>query len=314
MTWYPIELAVIQYEDAGGNPYSGAVLKAYEAGTTTPAVLATDATGGTTVGSVALNASGNPVVSGNVVIPHIDRSYKLVLYPSQAAADANSGATWTIDNLTTIGKMISDIVGVQQFTTGDIKFTLKTAADAGWIMCNDGTIGNAASSATTRANADTEALFALLWNNVSDTYAPVSSGRGASAAADFAANKTITLTRTMGRALAVAGGGSGLTARIIGQYLGEESHALSSGELAAHNHTVSVTDPGHAHTYNLVPDGSGGGVTTPAPYQSSSAGSTFSYNTSTQTTGVTATTANTGSGTAHNIMQPTAFLNAMIKL
>lgn len=35
--------------------------------------------------------------------------------------------------------------------------------------------------------------YAYLWNNVSNTYAPVSGGRGLSAAADFAANKTITI-------------------------------------------------------------------------------------------------------------------------
>ena len=33
------------------------------------------------------------------------------------------------------------------FTTGDIKLTLKTTADAGWAMFNDGTIGDASSGA-----------------------------------------------------------------------------------------------------------------------------------------------------------------------
>ena len=51
------------------------------------------------------------------------------------------------------------------FSTGDIKFTIKTAADVGWVLLTDaGTIGNASSGAT-RANADTEELFELLWNN-----------------------------------------------------------------------------------------------------------------------------------------------------
>ena len=84
------------------------------------------------------------------------------------------------------------------FTTGDVKTTLKTAADAGWVMMNDGTIGDASSGATTRANADTQALFTLLWTNVSNTNCPVSGGRGASAAADFAAHKTIALPKMLG--------------------------------------------------------------------------------------------------------------------
>ena len=54
-------------------------------------------------------------------------------------------------------------------STGDGKITLKTTADPGWIMCNDGTIGSATSGSSTRANADTQALFTLLFNNVDDT-------------------------------------------------------------------------------------------------------------------------------------------------
>lgn len=99
MSWSPISLAVLQYSDTNGELYSGAVLKAYASGTSTPISMATDSTGGTTVGSVALNASGYPAVSGNVIIPHVSANYKLVLYPTQAAADANSGALWSVDAL-----------------------------------------------------------------------------------------------------------------------------------------------------------------------------------------------------------------------
>ena len=91
MAWDPIALTVPQYEDNDGNPYSGAVLKFYESGTTTNISAATDGTGATTVSSIALNASGFPEVSGNVIIPHIDQDYKIALYPTQAAADADSG-------------------------------------------------------------------------------------------------------------------------------------------------------------------------------------------------------------------------------
>src|SRR6056297_513841 len=101
MAWTPISRAVIQYMDSNGNPASGYVLKAYADGTSTAVNFATDSTGGAQVGSIALNASGFPEVSGNVVIPHIDQSFKLALYPSQSAADADSGATWTVDNIET---------------------------------------------------------------------------------------------------------------------------------------------------------------------------------------------------------------------
>jgi microcystin-dependent protein len=203
-----------------------------------------------------------------------------------------------------------DFANPSSDSTGDFKLTLKTAAPAGWIMCNDGTIGSAASGATTRANADTAALYAMIWNNVSDTYAPVSGGRGASPEADFAANKTIGITKTLGRALAVAGSGSGLTARTLGQVLGEEAHALTAAENGPHTHTATVTDPGHSHSATSY---------SPTPVIDGTNGSNGRYaqppgTTGVATTGITVGITSSGSGTAHNNMQPTTFMNIMLKL
>lgn len=105
MAWLPISLTVPQYVDSNGDPASGFVLKAYEAGTSTNTPFSTDSTGGTQATSIALNSDGYPEVSGNIVIPHIDQSYKLSLYPTQAAADSDSGATWSIDNLTPVSNI-----------------------------------------------------------------------------------------------------------------------------------------------------------------------------------------------------------------
>lgn len=202
------------------------------------------------------------------------------------------------------------------FTTGDIKLTIKTSADAGWVMCNDGTIGNGSSGGTTRANADTVALYTLLWTNVSDTYAPVSTGRGANAAADYAANKTITLTKMLGRSLALSGAGSGLTSRSLGQTVGEETHTPTLAEMFAHTHTATVTDPTHFHgvfggSGSVTNDGSIQALTGPAVVSG-----TFDKASAVKAvaTGVTVANATQGSSTAFNVMQPTSFLNAMIKL
>jgi len=159
-------------------------------------------------------------------------------------------------------------------------------------LANDGTIGSASSSATTRANADTQALYTLLWNNVSNTYAPVSGGRGASAAADFAANKTIKLLSFMGRAIGVAGAGSGLTSRALGESLGEERHALTGAENGPHTH-----GPQGGTSFVFATIGAGSLAT-------ASGSDLF----------VGGTTASSGSGTPHNTMQPTTFLTCMIKL
>ena len=75
---------------------------------------------------------------------------------------------------------------------GDIKPNNGTSMP-GWLQMGSGSIGNASSSGTARANADTEELFTHLWDNYPDATCAVSGGRGASAAADFAANKNIAL-------------------------------------------------------------------------------------------------------------------------
>lgn len=169
------------------------------------------------------------------------------------------------------------------WTTGDLKMNFLAAAAGGWVAMNDGTIGSAASGATTRANSDTLALYTLLWDNISNTWAPVSTGRGASALADFNANKTITLPRQLGRALAVAGAGATLTSRVLGEYLGAETHTLIEAEMPAHTHSSVVASAGI---------GPGGGANL-------------------VTSGVTGST---GGGAAHNNMQPSGFVNVHIKL
>jgi hypothetical protein len=173
------------------------------------------------------------------------------------------------------------------FTTGDTKLTYKNVADVGWIMMNDGTIGNANSGATARANADTQDLFVLLWNNISQANCPVSGGRGASALEDFNADKTIQLPRTMSRVPGVAGSGSGLTTRNLADIVGEEKHALTADENGPHTHGYTT------YTNLLVQSGS----------------STPCWNGTR-----TVQTGSSGLGTPHNTMQPTSFLNMMIKL
>lgn len=85
--------------------------------------------------------------------------------------------------------------------TGDYRLSMNSSSPYGWVPCNDGTIGNPLSSATTRANADTWLLYNLLWNSVVNTFAPVSGGRGSTAYSDFLANKNIALTKVLGRIL-----------------------------------------------------------------------------------------------------------------
>lgn len=78
--------------------------------------------------------------------------------------------------------------------TGDVKFNPSGTSQPGWVVVTPtATIGDATSGATARANADAEPLYIFLWETFDNTTCPVSSGRGLTAAADFAAHKTLLL-------------------------------------------------------------------------------------------------------------------------
>ena len=158
------------------------------------------------------------------------------------------------------------------------------------------------------------ATFPLLFAAIGYTYG----GAGAN----------FNLPDTRGRILAGADnmGGSAanrLTGYSFGTTGGEQTHVLTTAELAAHNHGVTdpghahaITDPGHTHTLTAVQNGggtssfAGGGAVSLAPTittNSSTTGITINSN----TTGIT--TQNNGSGTAHNNIQPTIAINHIIR-
>lgn len=150
--------------------------------------------------------------------------------------------------------------------TGEVTWRPVGGVVSGRVRCNGRTIGNAASGATERANADTSDLFTYLWNGLADGQAAVSGGRGASAAADYAANKTIALpdlrfatikgvadmgnTAVTVNAAVVAVHGDSLTA---GSSVGAQIHALTSAQNGAHTHGAGTyaADSGGAHTHTV---------------------------------------------------------------
>lgn len=184
-----------------------------------------------------------------------DARYLQLIGGTLSGALALPNASPTLDNHAARKKYIDDLTALL-FSTGDVKLTWKTTADSGWVMVNDGTIGDASSGATTRANADTSALFTLLWTNFADGQAAVSTGRGASAAADFAAHKTIALPKALGRVIGAAGAGSGLTSRTLGVTVGSETHThtgtteANGANITTASNSGQNTAPGsHTHTF-----------------------------------------------------------------
>ena len=147
----------------------------------------------------------------------------------------------------------------KRWLSGEWVLTPDTVTPAGCVVPNGGTIGGAASGATNRANTDTADLFPFYWRITSNTDYPIqdsagaASTRGASAAADFAANKRFPLPNIQDGDALVAAVSSAVLSRTAGANL-SHTHAVTVDSAGDHSHSggmPSVGAPG-------IPGGSGG--------------------------------------------------------
>lgn len=216
--------------------------------------------------------------------------------------------------------------------TGDIKASFTVSTLSGWVRMNGNTIGSATSGASERANADCQPLFVALWNQGN----AVPGGRGASAAADWAANKTIVLPDLRG---SVPAGGDAMggadSGRLGGSPLascrftpgcsgGEATHQLTSNELPdLASTTVSTFSLSSTSTVNNIVTGSPvtiniAGASSPIIAFASGNPPSAVQITSTATVprinSVTNSTSGSAFGAGHNNMQPTMLVTYFIKL
>ncbi len=247
----------------------------------------------------------------------------LAVLNSVAAGQIDADAVDTSelkDGGVTLAKLAA---ALQQYLVpvGSINPYVGSTAPTGWLLCFGATIGSASSGGTARANADTEALYTLLWDAFGNTELPIqdSSGnaasRGASASADFASNKRLPLPDLRGRVIAgqddmggssanrLTGLSGGLNGDTMGATGGSESHTLTESELAAHKHFLAADVNGESTltASNQMNEGAGYGSSVSYQLSGSSTAATIGLSSS------------TGGGTAHNNVQPTMVLNYIIK-
>jgi hypothetical protein len=241
-----ISLSLSQQFNAQGAPLAGGRLYFFQAGTTTPQSAYQD--------SGLIIPHANPIIldaAGR--IPQFflaDGSIKIRL-------DSESGVTQiAADGILVIGPSSgggggSPVDATTVLQTGDLKVRYGIGIHTGWVRANGRTVGSATSGATERANADTEALFLYLWG--ADANLSVSGGRGASAAADWVANKALTLPDWRGRTIAAlddmgasAAGRLGSThfgaaATTLGAAGGTESKTIAQANLPAVSFTGNTS-------------------------------------------------------------------------
>lgn len=136
----------------------------------------------------------------------------LFIYGNPINANTVDGARLINASIDASTKLKAGSVGTTQLTTalqtqlnsatspsGKVDWFIASTAPSGWVAANGATIGSSASGATNRANADTLSLFTALWTYVLNADLPIqdstgaASSRGASALADFNANKRMPL-------------------------------------------------------------------------------------------------------------------------
>jgi len=245
----------------GGAPQVGAKCYFYGAGGTTPRSVWTD--------SHATIAASNPVIAdGDGVIPATwvsgTADYRIVIKTSaDVLIRTIEGLQGAASESVVIGPSTS-----YQLTTGDIKFNFDTAEQSGFVKLNGNDIGNGVSGAHYADDLLAD-LFTYLWNRVSNTYCPVSGGRGANAAADFSAGKKLTLPDARFRVLIGLSGMGSSPSGLASDYPGAanpgypgggNNKTLISGNLPSHTHTGTTgggsgtiagntaTDGAHGHT------------------------------------------------------------------
>jgi hypothetical protein len=263
--------------DNSGEPAAGAKGYFFQGGTTTPLTVYSDANEATPH-EHPLEADGNgrwPVV----YVPFSDTGFD-----EKVTSAGGTQFTYyeSIPNANPVEASEDSVGDDEIIQTGQVIWEPVGGAKTGFVRCNGRTMGNAASGATERANADTEDLFTYLWNGLADGQAAVSGGRGASAAADYAANKTIALldlrfatikgvadmgnsTTTVNGAVTINGGA---TANTAGASVGAQVCTLTTAQLAAHTHDVGTytTVENGAHTHTGTTDSGGAhvhGITDP---------------------------------------------------
>lgn len=175
---------------------------------------------------------------------------------------------------------MSQLLDIYAGLTGTILPTVATSAPAGWLLCDGSAV-----SRTTYAN-----LFGL----VGTTFG---AGDGST---------TFNLPDLRGRSIIGVGTGSGLSARARGDIGGSETQALITANLPAHQHYAFNNDSTTFGTPSI--NGSQTAV------KANSVGGNGTYDMQGSATAASVgLTSSTGSGTAHNNMQPFMALSYIIR-
>lgn len=184
-------------------------------------------------------------------------------------------------------------------TVGDLKFSILSDDHLGYLLCDGRSL----------VNAEYPDLYSIIGTNF-----------GTSGSGHF------NIPNCAGRVLGAIGNGNSLTAREMGDAVGEESHVMTLNEMVSHTHTA-VTDTAGSHTHatnsssgpgnlGLVRQSVSGEGNTTASTDSTNSGTELDIIDGSNVLTISPagghshslTTNSTGSSAAFNVIQPTLFV------
>lgn len=275
---YP--LSNMQQFDANGKLLAGAKLYLFDGGTSTPRIGYKD--------SSLTSPYPNPIVadaSGRIGLIYLQDGFYRQRLTTKAGVQIFDQDGLPVLS-TTAGGSGTSVDPDSVLKTGDYKVSYDDQPQSGFVRANGRTIGSAASGSTERSNADTQPLYEKLWPRANIV---VTGGKGANAAADYAANKPLVLPNAAGRGLVgmddLGAGAQNIINSIgatntVGFTGGIQSRAVDLTNLPAyvltgaavsvsasfsgttgsqnanhtHSGTTGVDSPDHAHTGLTVPN------------------------------------------------------------
>jgi hypothetical protein len=217
-----------------------------------------------------------------------------------------------VDNTSDVNKPVSSATSAAiaaalaaATPSGQLGWFARASAPSGWVAGTGATIGSAASGATGRANADTQTLFVLWWNDFDNTVLPiqdsagVATTRGLTALDDFNANKrlpTFDMRDDFVR-------GSSAT-NVIGVH--------QTGAIESHTHTNSVgnNSADHTHSVNITSGGDSVDHTHQGQFASTVVGVTPGGNSISVINGANQSTSGISAAHTHSVVGTTGGISA----
>lgn len=171
--------------------------------------------------------------------------------------ESPSGLVWRWLSITAILNWINDQIMDIVSPVGTVRLALGAEPGTKWLALDGRTLGSTASGAILAGEAY-KRLYTVLWTSLSadviKIYEATGIGttKGTSAENDWALGKRIEMPAPSGRMLMLAGAGSGLTTRKLGEMAGEEEVQLSVLTMPKHNHKMYVAQSGTAQRVEFL--------------------------------------------------------------